>query len=705
MKRARDIRCSAIILVVLSTLMALPVGSAGLAQTETWLRLLRQTDVAVTYYAPVRSSAPAMLKNTDTRENAFGIVKRYSDGRIDVTLALRKQETYISLSGEVLHAADGDLCFTLKVTIPFEGMRDVVWCHDPDSAVVVGAGTKVLSNCVEAKTTIPPAGAFNTNAAHDGGYGDKLGAGRMSFFPCAAITTEDAGLAWGIDMGLPVVYRLSYEPRRGIVSEFDLAVSAETKQFPNRAFFKMLFYEFNPRWRMRSALEKYYLLQPEFFEKRLTQEGIWLPFAPLCEIHGWEDFGFAFHETNAQSMDRGFQPPLSSFAAGKRAGVLTFQYTEPWEEEIAIDRLDLSYDDVMRPQAIPPQHAEYLRTSAALDKEGKYIARKLETPWMASGWSLSINTNTDPGIKGFNRCNYVYEREILPAMAMNADGIYFDCVEWHWHYDMNYNRLHFATTPYPLTFSASLEHPRPVVWGYATSYEFMRKVADDMHRQGKYVMGNTIYWLPFAAGVLDVFGSEVSMYIPEDTKMDRLQFARAIAHRKPVVYLLNEGLDDTTFTQSPYSGYRKYFDRMLFYGIFPSFFSVNATSNIYWADSSKYNQGRPFFKKYIPLIREISRAGWEPVTLAHSSNRNIRIERYGRAGAGAIYFTLYNDGNDDASTVVTLAADDLLLEGLVKVEDPLDGEAVQYKANGRVAELPLHMTASTARLLKVTATK
>jgi hypothetical protein len=677
------------------------IGHSAHTQTGAWLKIISQTGVAVRYYAPSRSDSSVMLFNTRTRENAFSVMKEFSDNRITVTLTFKKHDSYVEMFGEATHTGDEDVCLTVKIIAPSGGLRNVAWSHDLDSAVAPGPAGTIMSNYVDASTVIPPGGAFNTDDTHNGGYGDKLGAGQMSFYPLAAIASDDIGLAWGVDMSIPLVFRLAFDRGTGMIAEFDLATSRETKQFPQRAFFKLFFFEYDPGWGMRAALEKFYTIQPEYFKKRVTQEGIWLPFAPLWEIDNWQDFGFAFHETNMHSIDRGLNPAISTIEAGKKANVLTFQYTEPWEEEIPIHKLDLTYAQVTGKETVPEEHAQYLHTSAALDKENKWITRKLETPWFPSGWALSINTNTDPDIDGFNRYDYVCQREIYPALEMNVDGIYFDCLEWHWQYDLNYNRSHFARTDYPLTFSSSLRSPRPVVWSYASEYEFVHRVADDMHRQGKYVMGNTLYWLPFAAGVLDVFGSELSWYIPDDTKMARLQFARAIAHQKPVVFLLNEGLDDTVFTRPPFGGYSAYFDRMLLYGFFPSFFSVNATSNIYWADSARYNQGRPFFKKYIPIIKALTHAGWQPVTFARLNTQGVRIERFGNVGSKDVYFTLYNPHAAAVRTVITIDAAGLNLDNVMSMEELMDGRQLDARRHGDALTVSLDVKGTTARVIKI----
>ena len=85
-------------------------------------------------------------------------------------------------------------------------------------------------------------------------------------------------------------------------------------------------------------------------------------------------------------------------------------------------------------------------------------------------------------------------------------------MEWNWHYDLNYNQKHFPYTEYPLTFSSSLDKPRPAIWNYVSEYEMMNNISNEMHEKGKLTMGNGFGWLPFAPGILDLFGSEFSWY-------------------------------------------------------------------------------------------------------------------------------------------------------------------------------------------------
>ncbi|MGA9407900.1 MAG: hypothetical protein WBW71_12280, partial [Bacteroidota bacterium] len=517
-------------------LLFIVTGTPANAQVDHWLDIIRDAKVDVKYFSPVKSDSFTRLQDNGTKENELGLVKQFTDKSLNVKLTFKKYKSHLVLFGEASALTKEDVCFSLKIVFPVRDSGIVTWNYDLDSTISVGADSGLYSNYVDASSVVPPAGAFNADDRHNGGYGDKLGSGQMSFYPLAAVSTGEVGFGWGVDMGIPVVFRLAYEPASGIISEFDLAISSHTKQFPNKTFFKLLLFEYDHDWNMRAALSKYYQIQPEYFRQRVTQEGIWLPFSPLFKIKGWRDFGFAFHETDWKARDNGMKIPLSTIQAGKMADVLTFQYTDPWEQEIPIPKRDLTYDQVTGKETISGDRAEFFRTYAALDKEGKFIARKLETPWFSTGWAMSININTDPDLQGFNAYDDVCKNEIYPALEKNVDGIYFDCLEWLWQYDVDYNPSHFECTDYPLTFSSSLDKPRPVVWSYSSDYKMMKKVSDQMHEQGKYVMGNGYGWIPFEAGALDLFGSELNWHSKTETGMTRLQFYRALSYQKPVVF-------------------------------------------------------------------------------------------------------------------------------------------------------------------------
>jgi hypothetical protein len=301
---------------------------------------------------------------------------------------------------------------------------------------------------------------------------------------------------------------------------------------------------------------------------------------------------------------------------------------------------------------------------------------------------VSITTNCDPDLPGFNRYQFVVQDEIKPAIKMNVDGIYFDSMEWNWHHDLNYRAEHFKTTDYPLTFSINVV--RPAIWNFTSEFEFMKKIAGEMHTQGKLAMGNGHGWNPFAASNLDLFGAELSWYYSGDHNTEALDFKRAISFQKPIVFLLNEGLNDKAFTDAPYTGYEIYFEKLLAYGFFPSFFSTNASSDPYWQDHKKVENGRPFFKKYIPIIKQIAAAGWQPVTFAAVNDANVRIERFGKADK--LYFTVRNNGDKDMKCILVPDLAELNLPAKFSAVELVSNQPVKIENNKLYINIPAQRT-------------
>ena len=118
---------------------------------------------------------------------------------------------------------------------------------------------------------------------------------------------------------------------------------------------------------------------------------------------------------------------------------------------------------------------------------------------------------------------------------------------------------------------------------------------------------------------------------------------------------------------------------MLAYGFFPSFFSVDASTDPYWQDKKKIENGRPFFKKYIPVIKKIAGAGWEPVTYASCNSEGIRIERFG--GGGNLFFTVRNNGDRNSSCEITLDMKGLGLNGQITCLEMIEGVTAKVKGD------------------------
>jgi hypothetical protein len=125
------------------------------------------------------------------------------------------------------------------------------------------------------------------------------------------------------------------------------------------------------------------------------------------------------------------------------------------------------------------------------------------------------------------------------------------------------------------------------------------------------------------------------------------------------------------------------------YGFFPSFFSEDASSDPYWQDSIKVERGRPFFRKYIPVIKQLSQAGWQPVTYATAGLNSIRIERFG--DQQKIFFTIRNNGSSDSDCIVSLNLEALHLKRYNAFE-MIDQTSLNSKDNHVYVKVPAGRT-------------
>jgi hypothetical protein len=115
-----------------------------------------------------------------------------------------------------------------------------------------------------------------------------------------------------------------------------------------------------------------------------------------------------------------------------------------------------------------------------------------------------------------------------------------------------------------------------------------------------------------------------------------LLYRRALCKGKPFCFLMN-----TRFEDFSHERVERYMKRALAYGMFPGFFSHNASQGHYFTRPELYNRDRPLFKKYVPLCKLVAEAGWEAITLARSSDERVYVERFGDR-----YLTVFNESLD-----------------------------------------------------------
>ena len=556
------------------------------------------------------------------RESGFVSIAREALG-IRLTSRERRAAgvTFYDVSLEDLTGTDRAV--TLVYTLP-QPDGPLVWFHDPRRALELGGCLAEVMN-----TTRRPVGAN----------------GQLSRYPFGAVAAGGTGCAVGLDLATPLYFRTGCQPRtRELFLACDVGFAPEKRT----AGFRFCVFDFKAADGFRGALARYYDLYPDAFATRIRKQGVWMPFAAISKVEGWQDFGFRFKEGDSET------------AWDDAQDILTFRYTEPMTWWMALKgdgprTLERGMAEARRLAAAGNPAGLAWASSAFEDEKGRAPGRVLDTPWCNGVvWSM----NCAPGVPGAvtdfsNKWSAAYlERQYGAARKAACDGEYIDSAEAYVTDELNFRRSHFAGAERPLCYA--LGSRRVGIYKGMIGFEYVRALARDMHARGHYMMANStpISWC-WLAPLLDVMGTETDWKhggkwrpMPDE----ELLYRRALCRGKPFCFLMN-----TDFSAFSYEDSERFMKRALAYGMFPGYFSADASTGHYFTRPELYNRDRPLFKKYVPLCRLVAEAGWEPVTGARSDNAAVTLERFGWQ-PGLCYLTVFNQSEARQRAVVTLTA-------------------------------------------------
>jgi hypothetical protein len=245
-----------------------------------------------------------------------------------------------------------------------------------------------------------------------------------------------------------------------------------------------------------------------------------------------------------------------------------------------------------------------------------------------------------------------------------CSGLYIDSLHsyWHWPGFENYRRAHWRYTDYPLVFSYYTK--QPVLLGTLSQYDYLAPVHKNMTDADKYICANIFpNAYAFYGHLVDGLGSEVWGVQMSDSDAS---LRRTMSYQKTNSNLMiwtQHGNDLITNGEM-----ENYMNDQMFYGMFPSIEYANnggtyADNEGYWWNATLYERDRDMFKKYIPVIKEISAAGWEPIPYATCDNSNMKFERYGNISEG-LYYTVATCNSTTGSGVLTVDLSKLGFDGI-----------------------------------------
>lgn len=468
------------------------------------------------------------------------------------------------------------------------------------------------------------------------------GAGGLNRWPFGAVSVGGRGFALGIDTAHPAYFRTAVHPRtRLLFIAFDLGLAPEKR---TAAF---AFHRFTFTGGFRGALAAYAAREPDAFKTRVPEQGIWMPFRAIKSVENWQDFGFKFKEGNDET------------AWDDAHGIFTFRYTEPTTWWLSMDKAHgtnrfTMADCLAKVESLAAKgdpRARAWRGSVMRDEDGARVGRVMDTPWCRGAiWLLSPL----PDIAGI--CEYKvknteadFAKFYEKPFPVGQDGEYIDSAEGYLTPTLDFNRAVFAASDTPLVFSSDEDH-RPALFKGLSMYEYVRRTAARVWPRGRFVMANGVPgrwpWLP---AYVDVGGTE-TQWIDEEGRWRpeshrSLLYKRALSMGKPYCYLQN-----VDFEKFAYADMENFMRHCVAYGLFPGCFSHNASEGHYFTRPEVYNRDRPLFKKYVPLCKMLSEAGWRPVnTLVASTDARVFVEQF-----GARYVTVFNSAR--ATVKVRLTA-------------------------------------------------
>ncbi|GHT40934.1 hypothetical protein FACS189443_1990 [Planctomycetales bacterium] len=483
--------------------------------------------------------------------------------------------------------------------------------------------------------------------------------GRLARYPFAAIVGEapngqSVGHGIAIDLDSPAFFRLGYNTHTDeLFAAVDLAL---TKEAPT-ATLKFVAFTFEGEDGLRGAAAEYYQIFPDFFHCRTPKQGIWMPFSAISKIPDFEDFGFQFKEGNDET------------AWDDAHGITTFRYTEPMTWWMKMDKsIPRTYEAAIR-------HAQKLADSgdeqaiALLNcgmktADGTFAHRFEDTPWCDGVvWSFC----DVPGISN-GGYSVKWNKDMAEELYKKKDGLdgeYIDSSEGYITVALDFDRVHFSAVRCPLVFSSG--DYKPAIFRGLVAYEYVRGISEDIHRRGKLMMANAtpdaLCWL---APYLDVMGTETGW---KPMSREQMFYRRVMCGTKPFCFLMNTDFTKWTFEMS-----EKFMKRCLAFGMFPGFFSADASTKVYFSNPQLYERDRPLFKKYIPLCREVAQAGWFPIPKVVSSNEKVFVERFGENEKTLL--TIFNDSSNPQTATLRFDAD--LPQSWT---DCLDGKKIRAENN------------------------
>lgn len=648
--------------------------SLSLASDGAWAGLTaRGTDLL--------AGRPAGLYLGDFHEGVWrplaGRVAEEPDGALAVawerpemgltgTVRYRTRGEGLELTGTVRDTRGTDRAVDVLLWLPVSatGLR---WEGELDEPQPVAGGLRRFSREVPL-TAVGRAGGFALGLAIPPRSPQRFELGVSTAPACAA-----AGLA-------PVCARAL------------LGLAPETRP-PGSGGFAFYLAAPDPAWGLRDLVRRWYGAYPDAFERRAVKEGLWQFAIDTDKLPDPRDY--AYHEGSPNSL-----------AADAANGILTMPYLIPTQLALyRMETLPRTVEEVERLLDRADRRAtdrggvelpERIRTSVVHDADGGYtfvarddVGADIKPPKPINNVVFPVNCDPDlmadqglPNAGGY----YLDAARALVEQYPGIGGIYLDSVSgWVSRYD-NYRRDHLPYSALPATRD---ERGRVCLDGRWHVIEYLRALGELLHPRGLLIFPNlgtrtrsTFFYPDTDVVGLEGHGVDLAMH----------RYYRMMSCQKPILRLDYLGLMGQKTELATAEGMAWYVKSCAQWGIHPS---------IGRRADEAYTRNRALMERWLPLIRELSAAGWQPVTSARAEG--LLVERFGDGDPWLL--TVLNPGKEAVRSTLKIDVAGSSPRGPVAVVDRVNQRDLPGRRDGDTLSCELSLPGRDALVLELRGTR
>ncbi len=528
--------------------------------------------------------------------------------------------------------------------------------------------------------------------------GDQTGAHqhRLSAFPWAPLSSDEGNVCLGVPLWEePRQFRMhAYKPHVGgpaLVCEFDAGLTPITRRFPSRADYRFVIYSTELSWPFRRALDAYQRFFPKQFECACDYHGNWANLSGRQDIPNIADYAVACDRAHEGGPWADMNRYLGNHLRGTasclylRPGTYSQEWEGHWEDENAYQkRMDKLAEQAQMPPWTYHFPNSYYGSSiptlaqATLNSGIYTIDGELMWRWNVRRYEgyyyMRCQLNSSLDLPQPNWGSVQFRRYTLPDdwakdAGVEMQGVEFDNIVPVSINAMNCRREHWELARFPLTVYK--DPPQPGQSKVMILCSFFRQLREEVLRRGDFMAAN-IRIDPFImAQYFDFIGHE-------GYQGSRLERLRLLAGRKPASYI-----------GTGHEFVRKDFDDCLAFAVGPGL----------CGNSMKH---RDLHQEYMPLIVELSKAGWRPVPYARYSADGAIVERYGSFDAGTLSYAVQHRTGDCPEGELRVDARGSGIDGEdVVVMNMRTNEQIAFEREGDRLLIPLPCQAPRTEVVRI----